>query len=416
MRNSFIMKRLISRIVDYFIHPANKINDSVYEKNRITVIAFIIVFFIISLYSVFYMANAPWLDFKASQNYLGVFSAILGLLINKKTGKTALALSLISLLGSYLITISVYLSGGIYSKDMLWYIVLIAASFMFIGIRMGIITSILSFVTITFFFVFNRFEFLHTNVSPVLLSIEYLYLNFTLVLALLTFMLFALVKSNVKLQKIVKHKKGQEVREMIARDFHDQIGNKLASLRHLAALTKLAKSEMEKEEVLNKIDKNSKEVYDNFKDFIWTKDPKSDQLQEVFMYLRDFADDILKFSSINLFVNTYPEDISSIILPPNWSKEIIPMLKEIITNAYKHSEAQNMYVNFIVKNNTLEIQVKDDGKGIAKNNALKGGKGLNNIMHRSTELNGKLVFKDAVPSGTEVVFIVQFPDSSKTIY
>jgi signal transduction histidine kinase len=410
------MKESANKIIDYFIHPANKVNDSVYEKNRITVIAFFIIFFIISLYTFFYMAKGKLLDFKATQNYLGVFSAILGLLINKKTGNTSLALSVISILGFYLIGISVYLSGGIYSKDILWYIVLIAASFMFIGIRMGIINSILSFCMLTFFFAFSRFEFLQNNVSPVLLSIEYLYLNFLLVFALLAFMLFAIVKSNVKLQKIVKHKKGQEVREMIARDFHDQIGNKLASLRHLAALTKLNKSEVEKQEILAKIDKNAQEVYDNFKDFIWTKDPQSDQLQEVFMYLRDFADDILKFSSVNLFVNTYPEDISTIILPPNWSKEIIPMFKEIITNAYKHSGAQNMYVNFIVKNNFLEIQVKDDGKGIAKNNASRGGKGLDNIMHRAKELNGRLIFKDVVPSGTEVVFIAQFPDSSSTVH
>ncbi|MGB3948563.1 MAG: ATP-binding protein [Bacteroidia bacterium] len=410
------MKKIANKIVDYFIHPANKVNDSVYEKNRITVIAFIIVFFIVSLYTIYYMSNGQLFDFKASQNYLGVFTAILGLIINKKTGKTALALSTTSIIGFYLIGVSVYLSGGIYSRDILWYIVLIAASFMFIGIRMGIINSILSFCMLTFFFVFSRFEFLQNKVSPVLLSIEYLYLNFLLVFALLAFMLFAIVKSNVKLQKIVKERKGQEVREAIARDFHDQIGNKLASLRHLSALTKFAKSEAEKEEILNKIDKNAKEVYDNFKDFIWTKDPKSDQLQEVFMYLRDFADDILKFSSINLIVSTYPENISTIILPPNWSKEIIPMFKEIITNAYKHSEAQNIHVNFIVKNNILEIEVKDDGKGIAKNNIYRGGKGINNIMHRAKELNGKLVFKDAVPSGTEVVFTAQLPDSSKTIH
>ena len=90
MRNPFIMKRLTRHISDYFIQPANKVNDSVYEKNRITVIAFIIIFFIISLYALFYMANGIWLDFKAIQNCLGLFSAIVGLFINKKTGKTAL--------------------------------------------------------------------------------------------------------------------------------------------------------------------------------------------------------------------------------------------------------------------------------------------------------------------------------------
>lgn len=409
------MKGLTTKFIDYLIHPANKVNDSVYEKNRITTIAFLIVFIIISLYTIYYMTNASLLDFKASQNYLGVLTSILGLYINKKTGKTAHALSATSILGFYLIGVSVYLSGGIYSKDILWYIVLIAASFMFVGIKMGIVSSILSFCMLTFFYIFSRFEFLQIQVSPVLLSIDYIYLNFLLVFALLSFMLFAIVKSNVKLQKIVKHKKEQEVREMIARDFHDQIGNKLASLRHLAILTKLSKSEAEKEEILNKIDKNAKEVYDNFKDFIWTKDPKSDQLQEVFMYLRDFTDDTLTYSSINLFINTSPKDFSTINLPPNWSKEIVPMYKEIITNVYKHSQAKNLYINFSVKNNIFEIQIKDDGIGITKNTTYRG-KGLSNILHRVKELNGKLVFNDIFPNGTEVVFAIQLPDSSKTIY
>lgn len=397
-----------NRLIDFFIHPRLKADNSNYEKSRISVIAFVIVLFIISLYELFYFSKGYYFNVKALHNYLGISATTAALLLIKITGKRILALSLIAGLGVYLVSASVYMSGGINSNDILWYVVLSTASFMFIGIKTGFIISVLSFLGISFFYLFEAFGFVYFYADAVSLSLEYRYFNFVLILAVLIFMVYALTRSNIKLQDIVQLNKEQNVRENIARDFHDQIGNKLASLRHLAALTNQNKSEAEKADIIRKIDINAKDVYENFKDFIWTEDPKSDQLQEVFMYLRDFADNHLKHSEINLFITTLPEELPAVVLPPNWSKEIVPLFKEAFTNAYKHAAARNIHFYFSFQNNTLEIRLKDDGQGI-KEGIASQGKGLRNMHHRANELSAQLTFNAVSPSGTEVVFSAALP-------
>lgn len=402
----FFLKNIVNQFIDYFIHPINKASNSDYEKNRIAVVAFLMVFLVVTTYSLFYCINGSCFDFKASQNYIGLLVATIALMINKRKGNTNLALSFSSLFGLYLIIISVYLSGGIYSRDIIWYMVIVAASFMFIGVKMGVLITGLSFISISSFFLFEKIQMFKADVSPVLISVEYHYVNFTLVLLLLAFMLFVLVKSNIKLQTIIKHNQTQEIREVIARDFHDQIGNKLVSVKHLVGVLKYANADEDKTEILDKIERQTKDIYENFKDFIWTKDPKSDLLQEIFMYLRDFADDLFKHSDVNLFISASPEKFDDIILPPNWSREIVPMFKEIINNAFKHAHAANVYINFELKKNVLNIIVSDDGVGCLDYKSSKG-KGLKNIGYRAGLIGAEVKIEPRLPNGTKVHFVAK---------
>jgi len=123
----------LNKLIDYFIHPRLKVDKSTYEKSRVSAIAFIIVLFIIILYELFYLSNGYIWDVKAIHNYLGISTTLAGLILIKKTGKTNLALSCLAVIGVYLVTASIYMSGGIISNDILWYMVLATASFMFIG-------------------------------------------------------------------------------------------------------------------------------------------------------------------------------------------------------------------------------------------------------------------------------------------
>ncbi|MBN8701978.1 MAG: hypothetical protein J0M08_02875 [Bacteroidetes bacterium] len=408
MLNSF------NKLVDYFLHPKLKADKSTHEKSRIYVLAFVIIFGMGFLYSAFYLVQQIVIGTKAFHNYLGLSLSIAGLLIIKKTGNTKLALFIGSIVGLYLVSSSVFISDGINSNDVLWYIVLAAASFMFIGIREGALMTLASFISITIFYIVETFNWIEFDGDSISMSLEYRYFNLLLILGVLSLMVYVLVSGNNKLQQLLQLAKEQKVREEIARDFHDQIGNKLASLRHLAALTTLNKSEIEKAEIISKIDRNAKEVYDNFKDFIWTKDPKSDQLQELFMYLRDFADDYLKYSNINLFVHSEPEVLPNIELPPNWSKQIVPLLKEAITNVYKHAKAKNIYFTFSTQAKTLEIRLKDDGKGIINTERFSTGKGIKNMKYRADQLGANISFNNILPTGTEIIFSVQLPVSGST--
>jgi len=221
-------------------------------------------------------------------------------------------------------------------------------------------------------------------------------------------MVYILVRGNSKLQEVIQLSKEQKVREEIARDFHDQIGNKLASLRHLAELIKMKKNSAEQDQIISKIDLNAKDVYDNFRDFIWTLDAKSDQLTELFMYLRDFADDYFKFSNVNLYITSVPDQLPEVLLPSYYNKEIMPLFKEAITNVYKHARAKNIHLDFIVSKTTLKIKLKDDGKGM-DHDLIKKGNGLTNMKHRAGRTGGTMEIISAPEKGSEIIYTVLLP-------
>ena len=64
------MKEKLNKFVDYFVHPRLKVENSVYEKSRIYVLAFLIIFGFSITYVSFYLANGDYLSIKAFHNYL----------------------------------------------------------------------------------------------------------------------------------------------------------------------------------------------------------------------------------------------------------------------------------------------------------------------------------------------------------
>lgn len=402
------LKTIFNSIVEFFLHPSLTQESSIYEKAKMLVIVLLAVFSMLSLYTIYFLFNGVLLNPKALENYIALIAAYISLMAIKKTGNITFPLYILTCLSYLFITASAYMSGGIYSNDVSWYFVIPVAALMLIGVRFGIVASIVSLLFTTLFYVLevmHHKDFISDSLSY---GLEYKFANAFFILTLLMLIIYILVSSNRKLQTILQLNREQEIRESIARDFHDQIGNKLASIQHLTSLVAMNKSDEEKEIILKKIGNNAMEVYNNFKDFIWTKDPESNQLKEVFMYLHDFADDYLKYSNINLFINNIPEELPDITLPPEWNREIVPLFKEALTNAGKHSKASSIYFTFSFVDNTLQIIVKDDGIGINSLNATHGN-GLKNLMHRANQLKGTLLVISEDGQGTEIIFTASLP-------
>jgi signal transduction histidine kinase len=402
------MKEIYNKIINFFIHPTLKADKSVYEKSKIAVIAFVVIFFMGIFYELFYLSNNSFWNIKTFHNILGLSVSFIGLFIVKYTGKTNLSLSLGALLGLYLITASSYISGGMNSNDLLWYIVLATTTFMLIGNKEGLLFSILSFAALTFFFIADLNSAIPVVIDPVASSLSYRYFNFALILFVQTFLIYFLVTGNNKLKTLFQQNKEQKVKEEIAADFNHKIGNKLASLRHIVEQAKSKNTQSEQDGLFMKIDSTAKDVYDNFRDFIWILDAKSDKLSELFMYLRDFADDYFKFSDTNIFISSSPDQLSDLVLPSSYSKEIVPLFKEALVNVNKHSEAKNVEMLFIVTETQITIKLKDDGKGFSL--PLVKGNGISSIETRAKRIGGKIDISSIPFKGTEIVFTVLLPN------
>lgn len=197
---------------------------------------------------------------------------------------------------------------------------------------------------------------------------------------------------------VLENKRINDLREQIANDFHDEIGNKLAAITLNANVLGLKmKNNVELHSILNKIQETSKSLYQNSRDFIWSIDSKSDKLDEIYIYIRDFGDDFFNSLPIDFIADSSPIiDFENIKLPMYSGRHIILICTEIFTNAAKHSNCNTINFNFTFIDNVLTITIKDNGIGFSKQD-LKTGKGMTSMKKRAKIID----FKHEIESNTE---------------
>ncbi len=205
-------------------------------------------------------------------------------------------------------------------------------------------------------------------------------------------------------KRIVAEQELGEVRDTIARDFHDDLGNKLASISLLSDL--LSKRVSAKNTSLMKsIKEDADHLYKGTKDFIFSLQEKSNYLDEVSIYLSDFAEDYLYQFGISFEMESNIK--KGVKLPYYWSKQIIFIFKEAITNTVKHSNAKNTYMSFHCNNGKLIVEFKDDGCGFHLDEITMNG--LTNMKTRADKIKCELVLHTQKNKGTSIIFNVKLP-------
>ncbi|MEW4925048.1 ATP-binding protein [Algibacter sp. 2305UL17-15] len=204
-------------------------------------------------------------------------------------------------------------------------------------------------------------------------------------------------------QQIELEKELVNVRNNIAQDFHDDLGNKLARISFLSRLVEDELSEANKDvkEKVTQVKEDTISLYVGTKDFIFSLKPNSDYLEEVIMYLSDFAEDYFDKTNID-FILKKNSDLNK-KLPHYWSKQLIYVFKEAMTNAFKHSKCDTLILKFEYAEGILRISCEDNGIGIEPSN-LNSKNGLLNMKKRAEKIGGTLEIISIKNEGTTVFF------------
>ena len=194
------------------------------------------------------------------------------------------------------------------------------------------------------------------------------------------------------------------VRENIAQDFHDDLGNRLA---RISLLSNLVNSEVsEKDENIKtkvkQITDDSNELYLGTRDFIFSLKTNSDYLKELVTYLSDFGEDYFSKAKIKFILENNIKD--NVKLPYYWSKQLVYIFKEAMTNALKHSNCTEVKLIFKYQENQLNIKCIDNGVGLT-DIQMESSNGLQNMKKRAAKINGKLIIESEEKSGTSIEFI-----------
>jgi signal transduction histidine kinase len=101
------------------------------------------------------------------------------------------------------------------------------------------------------------------------------------------------------------------------------------------------------------------------------------------------------------------------VVPPEIGVELLRVLREILTNARRHSGTSNVDVRLRAEGNTLVVEVTDDGRGFDPTVA-QGGVGLVGMHERVEELGGEIEVSSRPGEGTEVTVKVPAGDGTPT--
>jgi signal transduction histidine kinase len=195
--------------------------------------------------------------------------------------------------------------------------------------------------------------------------------------------------SNEINKRIFLEHKVENLREEIARDFHDEIGNKIASVIGLS--NNLKHSQKVTSPKIEKISELSKEIYHTAKDFVWSLNPKNNNIESLCKYLRDYGENFFYlFDEIDFL---YLEiDIIPVNIPYAKSRNIILAYKEILANIIKHSQATTVTFKVYLEDHLFTIQIQDNGIGFNETKENYGN-GLKNIEKRMEMINAEMKVK-----------------------
>lgn len=220
-----------------------------------------------------------------------------------------------------------------------------------------------------------------------------------LLLLALGFVLFNRYQLKKKLQQ---QNELLAVRNVIARDLHDEIGSTLTSIKILSEVSQsnLHKDQVKTSSLLNKITEQSSQMQQGMSDIVWAIKPDNDKLENMLVRMREYASHTLESKNI-LAVFLVDEGALSQSLDMQQRRDFFLIFKEAINNAAKYSQATKVEVKIRKEGGRLLLNVADNGVGFAVPRETSSN-GLKNMKARAEAMQGSINILSQPGQGTTV--------------
>ncbi len=207
----------------------------------------------------------------------------------------------------------------------------------------------------------------------------------------------------------------ERVRKRIATDLHDDIGSSLTQISLLSEVVNQRISTYEKRitEPLGMIAETSRELVDSMSDIVWAINPQKDTLSDLTGRMHRFAADILTAGNISLNWHA-PDSDAEIPVGANVRREIFLIFKESINNMVKHSGCTEADLEVRLSDETLELNLRDNGKGFDIS-TISDGHGLASMKERARGLGGEFEIASRAGKGTIVLLKVSLEQNLKGV-
>ena len=190
----------------------------------------------------------------------------------------------------------------------------------------------------------------------------------------------------------------ERMRNTIARDLHDDIGSTLSSINIISQMA--LKDSNGGSSNFQRIAQHSSSMMESMSDIVWSINPNNDSPERVISKMKEFAAEILDPLDTT-YTFTGEENLQAIKLDAATRKNLLLIFKEAINNAAKYSGASAITIHFRKIEDSLVVDIQDNGKGF-DTQIMSSGNGLRNMKDRAASLRGKLELKSSAGAGTGI--------------
>lgn len=201
-------------------------------------------------------------------------------------------------------------------------------------------------------------------------------------------------------------------RKRIARELHDELGGTLTVIG--MATQNLKRLQMEQITVpLDILERNSTRLSTQINEIVWSLNDNNDTLESLAAYIGRYSRQFLSDTGITYTLHTdtitnYPRRV---VIEGYKRRYLFHSIKECLTNIVKHSKASLVTLSMNIEEETLIIQVRDNGTGMPAQAVLKKGNGLENISRNITAIKGTVTWEQL--DGTTVTIKVPLRELGK---
>lgn len=195
-----------------------------------------------------------------------------------------------------------------------------------------------------------------------------------------------------------------EIKQSIARDLHDEVGSIITKLNLQLQLDKEKQYNVNEKNTLQKYQWSVQKISLGLKDLINVISEENTNFKELVATTRSLVNEY--FENTNLTIH-FTDNVSTVKgqndqIEFKLKRNIHAMVKEILQNILKHSQADTVWFDIqMTNNNSISFTVSDNGIGFKYSFNLHGH-GLKNIEKRTTDINAQLSIVSNPGSGTSI--------------
>ncbi len=201
-----------------------------------------------------------------------------------------------------------------------------------------------------------------------------------------------------------KEQKLQQIRNEIAINLHDEIGSTITSINILSNVSQQAieKKPQQAKEMLKQIAVQSKQIQQTMSDIVWSIRPDNEKFENLIVRMKEYSAQTLEPLSIkNNFI--FNNQLTEIVLPLHYRKDVLLIFKEAVNNISKHSKATAVIITITQLKNELLLSINDNGQW--KENSITTGTGTKSMQLRAAAIGGTLSIEKA-NTGTTILLQV----------